>query len=122
MGTRYNRLAESVLTSIHNLCFEQKYEKINKTLSENFQFFGGENFNIFEQACFRNVKGIDTLSGEGNSVKMVYLPFKEWSTLKRQNLHPIGAYSLLSEKSLFQRRIGAQESQQEVTNVVFSSL
>ena len=27
MGTRQNRLAEAVLTSTHNLCFEQKYEK-----------------------------------------------------------------------------------------------
>ena len=36
MGTRWNRLAEVVLTSTHNLCFEQKYEK--NTRSENFQF------------------------------------------------------------------------------------
>ena len=27
LGTRYNRLAKAVLTSTHNLCFEQKYEK-----------------------------------------------------------------------------------------------
>ena len=27
MGTRKNRLAEAVLASTHNLCFEQKYEK-----------------------------------------------------------------------------------------------
>ena len=27
MGTRYNRLFEAVLTSTHNLCFEQKFEK-----------------------------------------------------------------------------------------------
>ena len=27
MGTRKNRLGEAVLTSAHNLCFEQKYEK-----------------------------------------------------------------------------------------------
>ena len=41
------RLAEAVLTSTHNLCFEQKYEKYQnfylKALS-----FGGEIFNIFE--------------------------------------------------------------------------
>ena len=35
MGTR---LGEAVLTSTHNLCFEQKYEKIQIFLSENFQF------------------------------------------------------------------------------------
>ena len=38
MGTRKNRLGEAVLTSTHNLCFEQKYEKISEFLSENFQF------------------------------------------------------------------------------------
>ena len=36
MGTRLNRLAEAVLTSTHNLFFEQKYEKISEFLSENF--------------------------------------------------------------------------------------
>ena len=30
MGTRYNCLAEAVLTSTRNLCFEQKYEKKKK--------------------------------------------------------------------------------------------
>ena len=39
MGTRQNRLAEAVLTSTHNLCLEQKYEKYQIFLSENFQFF-----------------------------------------------------------------------------------
>ena len=38
MGTRSNRLLEAVLTSTHNLCFEQKYKKISQFLSENFQF------------------------------------------------------------------------------------
>ena len=32
----------------HNLCFEQKYEKYQFFLSENFQFFGGEIFYIFQ--------------------------------------------------------------------------
>ena len=27
-----------ILTSTHNLCFEQKYEKMSEFLSENFQF------------------------------------------------------------------------------------
>ena len=40
--------------STHNLCFEQKYEKYQNFSSENFQFFGGKIFNIFEKACFRN--------------------------------------------------------------------
>ena len=38
MGTRQNRLTEAVLTSTHDLCFEQKYEKYQSFLSENFQF------------------------------------------------------------------------------------
>ena len=29
----------AVLTSTHNLCFEQKYEKYQNFLSENFHFF-----------------------------------------------------------------------------------
>ena len=32
----------------HNLCFEQKYEKYQSFLFENFQFFGGKIFNTFE--------------------------------------------------------------------------
>ena len=32
------RTAEAVLTSTHNLCFEQKYEKYQMFLSENFPF------------------------------------------------------------------------------------
>ena len=38
MGTRKNRLAEAVLTSTHNLCFAQEYEKYQNFLSENFPF------------------------------------------------------------------------------------
>ena len=34
--------------STHNLCFEQKYEKYQNFLSENFHFFGGKIFSIFE--------------------------------------------------------------------------
>ena len=42
------RLDEAVLTSTHNLCFEQKYEKYQIVLSEKLPFFGGKIFNIFE--------------------------------------------------------------------------
>ena len=43
--------------STHNLCFEQKYEKYQNFLSENFHFFfGGKIFCIFEYACFLNVE------------------------------------------------------------------
>ena len=37
-GYSLELLAEAVLTSTHNLCFEQKYEKYQRFLSENFQF------------------------------------------------------------------------------------
>ena len=47
MGTRLNRLGEAVLTSTHNLCFEQKYEKDKKKLSENFHFFFGGNISMY---------------------------------------------------------------------------
>ena len=38
MGTHLNRLAEAVLTSIHNPCFEQTYENYQNFISENFPF------------------------------------------------------------------------------------
>ena len=47
VGTLSNRLAEAVLTSTHNLCFEQKYKKYHSYLSENFKFFGGETFYMY---------------------------------------------------------------------------
>ena len=40
--------------STHNLCFEQKYEKYQRFLSENFQIFYKGIFYIIEWACFRN--------------------------------------------------------------------
>ena len=40
------RLAEAVLTSTHNLCFEQKYEKYHNFLSEHFKFLE-EKFSIY---------------------------------------------------------------------------
>ena len=38
---------QAVLTSTHNLCFEQKYEKYQNFLSENF-YYGDKIFSIFE--------------------------------------------------------------------------
>ena len=35
---QHHNLVEAVLTSTHNLCFEQKYEKHQNFLSENFHF------------------------------------------------------------------------------------
>ena len=42
------RTIEVVLTSTHNLCFEQKYEKYQNFLSENFHSLGSKIFSIFE--------------------------------------------------------------------------
>ena len=63
MGTRYNRLAEAVLTSTHNLCFEQKYEKYQNFYLKMFMF-GGEIFNIFE---YRRVFVMFIMAGNGSS-------------------------------------------------------
>ena len=52
MGNRKNRLDEAVLTSTHNLCFEQKYEKYKNFLSEKLPFFGGKIFSVFEIGVF----------------------------------------------------------------------
>ena len=52
--TRWNRLAEAVLTSTHNLYYEQKYEKYQSFLSKKsvvfFVFFvggGGVKFSVY---------------------------------------------------------------------------
>ena len=41
-----------VITSTHNLCFEQKYEKYQNFYQKIFIFFCGKIFSIFEQAFF----------------------------------------------------------------------
>ena len=46
MGTRWNRLAEAVLTSTHNLCFEQKYEKY-QNFYLNFFHFSVVKFSVY---------------------------------------------------------------------------
>ena len=38
MSTRWNCLAEAILTSTHILCFEQKYEKYRNFYVKNFTF------------------------------------------------------------------------------------
>ena len=47
---------EVVLTSTHNLSFEQKYEKISDFFIWKFSFFGGEILNISEKVWFPNDK------------------------------------------------------------------
>ena len=50
MGFRLNRLAETVLTSTHSLCFEQKYEKYQSFLYENVQVMEIK-FSIYLNRC-----------------------------------------------------------------------
>ena len=45
-GYSLEPLGEAVLTSTHNLCFEQKYEKYQNFLNENFHFLVGK-FSVY---------------------------------------------------------------------------
>ena len=46
----------AVLTSTHNLCFEQKYEKKNQeNLTEDCHLYSREKLQCIAWACFRNV-------------------------------------------------------------------
>ena len=46
VDTSLNRFSEAVLTSTHNLCSEQKYEKYQNFLSGNFHFLV-VNFSVY---------------------------------------------------------------------------
>ena len=48
-------------------------EKYQIFLSENFQLFGGEMFNIFEKACFRNVEDFSLFEVAFTKQKKIYL-------------------------------------------------
>ena len=50
MGTHWNRLSEVVLTSTHNLCFEEKYEIYLNFLSKKFPFLVVK-FSIYLNRC-----------------------------------------------------------------------
>ena len=54
-GYSLEHLDEAVLTSTHNLCFEQKHEKYQNFLCEKLPFFSCKIFSVFEYACFHNV-------------------------------------------------------------------
>ena len=45
------RTASAVLTSTHNLCFEQTHEKYQSFLSENFQLLEVKIFSIYLNKC-----------------------------------------------------------------------
>ena len=50
---------EAILKSTHNLCFEQKYEKISEFLSENYHFLVAK-FSIYVFVMICN--GVKTVS------------------------------------------------------------
>ena len=45
---------EAVLTCIHNICFEQKYEHSKTISTENCPFYSSEKTLYIAWACFRN--------------------------------------------------------------------
>ena len=47
MGTRYNRLSKPVLTSTHNLCFEQEYEKYQNFFYQKSFILLGVKFSVY---------------------------------------------------------------------------
>ena len=53
-GYSLEPLYQGGLTSTHNLCSEQKYEKYQIFFYLKIFLFGCKMFNIFELACFRN--------------------------------------------------------------------
>ena len=63
--------AEAVLTSTHNLCFEQKYVKYQSFLSENFQFL-----EVTFSICLN--RRVFVMSGD-TEAEREHLPL--WSTL-----------------------------------------
>ena len=89
MGTRSNRLGEAVLTSTHNLCFEQKSEK--------YQYFSSENFHFlvvrFSVYLNRHVFVMQSLTlntywtnSANDNLKMFFLVFQETICMKGQRL------------------------------------
>ena len=63
-----NNLGEAVLTGIHNLCFEQKYEKYQFFLSENFPFLVVK-FSIYLNRCIFVMYNEMTLLHKTKSLK-----------------------------------------------------
>ena len=56
---------------------------------------------------------MNTLSRETTLSKLILLPSEKGSSLKGKNLLPLGANSILLEKTSFQKRICVQESKPE---------
>ena len=89
----------AVLTSTHNLCFGQKYEKNSEHLSENFQFLVVK-FSIYlnrrvivmhgtfacryfvSKVSIRGLTGYIILQGTRSCHNLFSHPSEKWSTLK----------------------------------------
>ena len=91
MGTRENRLVEAVLTSTHNLCFEQKYEKYQKFLAENFHFC------IVKFSVYLN-RRVFVICGSFHHIKQEMREILMFKTLKAP--YPSKMDILLSKKGL----------------------
>ena len=78
ISAQKHRLWILVRTAItHNLCFEQKCEKIYKNFYlKKVSVFGGEFFNIAELACFRN----DVWSFHMKFIKLAEGSFRKFHT------------------------------------------
>ena len=82
------RLAEAVLTSTHNLCFEQKYEKYQSFLSENFQFLGVKfsiylNRRVYVMVLkYRQLMNVTNIKQLKNLCKFIKIIF---ATIKNRN-------------------------------------
>ena len=103
MGTRSNRLGEAVLTSTHNLCFVQKYEKYLSFLSEKFQFLEIK-FSIYLNDIIRKTSekslvrrdGCASLScASGAYISTVYNIYSGTHRIANYIVSTIGLYRLI---------------------------
>ena len=96
MGTRYNRLIEVVLTSTHNLCFVQKYEKYQNFLAENFHFLVVKFSVYLNRFSYCNPCPLDT--SEKRKIFILILLLSEALVLKM--------CSLVSHFTVHERQVG----------------
>ena len=73
MGTHLNCLAKAVLTSTHNQCLEQKYEKkYQNFLSENFPFLMVK-FSIYLNRCVFVMQDLSMVTSSQLTLTSFYL-------------------------------------------------
>ena len=79
MDTHKNRLAEAILTSTHNLCFEQEYKKYQNFLSEIFSFLEVIFFIYLNRLVFgMRIKGSRYTFKRNNIVKRFCFVFAQF--------------------------------------------